>query len=77
MEEITRDKTLLKNAIGLFGDIVVDAFVEKFHRSKPDSPTRIRFGGETIRLVFNNGKVVEFESSEWASMSTPSADKQG
>lgn len=41
------------------------------HSSADLSDRGISYDSETIRLVFSNGRTVEFTNSEWASMSIP------
>ena len=80
-----RDNAMLEKAIKIFGNIVVDAFaciedygydksyirekIQPYEASRDSS--NIDIGGSTIRLVFNNGKEGEINSSEWGFISCP------
>jgi len=83
---IRRDPNLLAKAKKVFGDdLVTDAFVctfqykdesirldEGMHKSPElDLRNELSYDTQTIRLVFCNGRTVDFDNSEWASMHNP------
>ncbi len=46
----------------------------EMHRSKELDSKRLSYDAQRIRLVFCNGKVVDFDNSEWASISNPDGE---
>lgn len=81
---IRADAALLSKAKRIFGDdLITGAWVTTWDYDKPgeiaerltaaafvdDGENELRYDAQTIILEFSNGVRVEFENSEWASMS--------
>jgi len=88
-EYIRKDDNLLKLAQNIFGkDIVVDAFsvycnydeetIENgmFGSVESEEDNVIDVDGDEIRLVFCNGKIVHFSTSEWGTLQPPYKDTE-
>lgn len=82
---IRKDKKLTELAKKIFGDIVVMAYVTTYVYScdnadiisrlnaesfDNDKSSYIDYGAQKILIKFTNGKIVEFENSEWATIDT-------
>ena len=74
-----KSESLLRVANNIFGDIIKDAYIEHFDTddllklgedyAEISDETELNFDSDTIVLVFNNGKMVKFLSSEWSAIS--------